>query len=137
MVFINIDMDVVGNWVECCNFFYSGYIDLVVNLVVYDLVCECVEKVNVDLVVDLLLVDLQIYCFLILYKEFDFDDEELICICKVWCGFIVDKYVVLIEVFYVGYVLQYIEIQVKFEDGCQGMILVDFRIVDVKIFKML
>ncbi|AYR24900.1 AMP-dependent synthetase/ligase [Herbaspirillum rubrisubalbicans] len=137
MAFINIDMDAVGNWAERRNLPYSGYTDLAANPAVYELVRDCVEKVNADLVADPLLADSQIHRFLILHKELDPDDEELTRTRKVRRGFIADKYAVLIEALYAGRTSQYIETQVKFEDGRQGMISADLKIAEAKTFKTL
>ncbi len=137
MAFINIDMDAVGNWAERRNLPYSGYTDLAANPAVYELVRECVEKVNADLVADPLLADSQVHRFLILHKELDPDDEELTRTRKVRRGFIAEKYAVLIEALYDGRPSQYIETQVKFEDGRQGMIAADLKIADAKTFKTL
>ncbi|WP_343723604.1 AMP-binding protein, partial [Herbaspirillum seropedicae] len=137
MAFINIDMDAVGNWAERRNLAYSGYTDLAANPAVYALLRECVEKVNADLAADPLLADSQIHRFLILHKELDPDDEELTRTRKVRRGFIADKYAVLIEALYAGRASQYIETQVKFEDGRQGMISADLKIAEAKTFKTL
>ncbi|MFS2115498.1 AMP-dependent synthetase/ligase [Herbaspirillum frisingense] len=137
MAFINIDMDAVGNWAERRNLPYSGYTDLAANPAVYELVRECVEKVNADLVADPLLADSQVHRFLILHKELDPDDEELTRTRKVRRGFIAEKYAVLIEALYDGRTSQYIETQVKFEDGRQGMIAADLKIAEAKTFKTL
>ncbi|MCI1013015.1 AMP-binding protein [Herbaspirillum sp. C7C2] len=137
MAFINIDMDAVGNWAERRNLPYSGYTDLAANPAVYELVRECVEKVNADLVADPLLADSQVHRFLILHKELDPDDEELTRTRKVRRGFIAEKYAVLIEALYDGRASQYIETQVKFEDGRQGMIAADLKIAEAKTFKTL
>ncbi|MBP0600521.1 AMP-binding protein [Herbaspirillum sp. LeCh32-8] len=134
MAFINIDMDAVGNWAERRNLPYSGYTDLASNPAVYELVRECVEKVNADLVADPLLADSQIHRFLILHKELDPDDEELTRTRKVRRGFIADKYAVLIDALYDGKSNQYIETQVKFEDGRQGMISADLKIAEARTF---
>ncbi|TWC71882.1 long-chain fatty acid--CoA ligase [Herbaspirillum sp. SJZ099] len=137
MAFINIDMDAVGNWAERRNLPYSGYTDLAANPAVYELVRECVEKVNADLAADPLLADSQVHRFLILHKELDPDDEELTRTRKVRRGFIADKYAVLIEALYDGRASQYIETQVKFEDGRQGMIAADLKIAEAKTFAAL
>ncbi|OWY29988.1 AMP-dependent synthetase/ligase [Herbaspirillum robiniae] len=134
MAFINIDMDAVGNWAERRNLPYSGYTDLAANPAVYELVRECVEKVNADLVADPLLADSQVHRFLILHKELDPDDEELTRTRKVRRGFIAEKYAVLIEALYAGRTTQYIETQVKFEDGRQGMISADLKIAEARTF---
>ena len=47
--FINIDPEAIGNWAEKRNMPYSGYTDLASRDEVYDLVRECVERVNADL----------------------------------------------------------------------------------------
>jgi long-chain acyl-CoA synthetase len=132
--FINIDMDAVGNWAERRNLAYSSYTDLAAQQAVYALVAGCVEKVNADLVQDPLLAASQIHRFLILHKELDADDDELTRTRKVRRDFIAKKYAVLIDALYGGKQSQYIETQVKFEDGRQGMIAADLQIVDAKTF---
>jgi long-chain acyl-CoA synthetase len=133
-VFINIDMEAVGNWAERRNLPYSGYADLAGQPAVYALIAECVEKVNADLANDSLLSNSQVHRFLILHKELDPDDDELTRTRKVRRGFIAQKYSVLIDALYDGKQRQYIETQVKFEDGRQGMVAADLDIRDVKTF---
>jgi long-chain acyl-CoA synthetase len=132
--FINIDMEAVGNWAERRNLPYTGYTDLAAQSAVYELIADCVEKVNADLADDALLAGSQIHRFLILHKELDPDDDELTRTRKVRRRFIAEKYAVLIEALYAGNARQYIETQVKFEDGRQGMISADLEIRDVKTF---
>jgi long-chain acyl-CoA synthetase len=132
MAFINIDMDAVGNWAERRGLAYSGYTDLASQPAVYDLVADCVARVNADLAADALLSNSQVHRFLILHKELDPDDEELTRTRKVRRGFIADKYAVLIDALYEGRPSQYIETQVRFEDGRQGMVSADLKIRDVK-----
>jgi len=131
---INIDMDAVGNWAERRHLAYSGYTDLAAHASVYALVAECIEKVNADLAQDPLLAGSQIHRFLVLHKELDPDDDELTRTRKVRRAFIAEKYAVLIDALYSGKQSQYIETQVKFEDGRQGMIAADLKIADVRIF---
>mgnify|MGYP003347534018 CR=1 FL=1 len=50
--FINIDLEAVGNWAERRGVVYGGYQELAAKKEVYDLVQECVEKVNRDLAAD-------------------------------------------------------------------------------------
>ncbi len=129
--FINIDMEAVGNWAERRNLPYTGYTDLASQSAVYALIAECVEKVNADLAHDTLLAGSQIHRFLILHKELDPDDDELTRTRKVRRRFIAEKYAVLIDALYAGKARQYIETQVKFEDGRQGMISADLEIRNV------
>ena len=132
--FINIDMEAVGNWAERRNLPYSGYTDLASQPAVYQLIADCVEKVNADLAHDALLSNSQVHRFLILHKELDPDDDELTRTRKVRRRFIAEKYAVLIDALYAGKPRQYIETQVKFEDGRQGMIAADLEIRDVRTY---
>ena len=132
--FINIDMEAVGNWSERRGIAYSGYTDLAAKRETYELIAECVEKVNADLATEALMSGTQIHRFLVLHKELDPDDDELTRTRKVRRRFVADKYKVLIDALYAGQMSQYIETQVKFEDGRQGVVAADLRIVDVKTY---
>jgi long-chain acyl-CoA synthetase len=133
-VLINIDFDAVGNWAERRNLPYAGYTDLAQKPEVYQLIKECVERVNADLSVDALLAGSQVSRFLVLHKELDADDGELTRTNKVRRGFIADKYDVLVGALYGGKTAQYIETQVKFEDGRTGSVNATLRIEDAKTF---
>jgi long-chain acyl-CoA synthetase len=132
--FVNIDMEAVGNWAERRGLAYSGYTDLAGRAEVYDLITECVEKVNAELALDPMLCHSQVRRFLILHKELDPDDDELTRTRKVRRGFIAEKYAVLIDALYSDRKSQFIETQVKFEDGRAGKISADLAIRDVKVY---
>jgi long-chain acyl-CoA synthetase len=133
-VMINIDFDAVGNWAERRNLPYAGYTDLAQKPEVYQLIKECVEKVNADLSVDALLAGSQISRFLVLHKELDADDGELTRTNKVRRGFIADKYQPLIDALYGGKAEQFIETVVKFEDGRSGSVSATLKISDTQTF---
>ncbi len=133
-VMINIDFDAVGNWAERRNLPYAGYTDLAQKPEVYELIRECIEKVNADLATDTLLAGSQVSRFLVLHKELDADDGELTRTNKVRRGFIADKYGVLVEALYGGRTEQYIETQVKFEDGRTGSVSATLKLSDTKTF---
>ena len=133
-VMINIDFDAVGNWAERRNLPYAGYTDLAQKPEVYQLVKECVEQVNADLSVDALLAGSQVSRFLVLHKELDADDGELTRTNKVRRGFIADRYQVLVDALYGGLQSQFIETQVKFEDGRIGKVSATLKIEDTKTF---
>jgi long-chain acyl-CoA synthetase len=133
-VFINIDFDAVGNWAERRNLPYAGYTDLAQKTEVYQLVKECVEKVNADLSADTLLAGSQVSRFLVLHKELDADDGELTRTNKVRRGYIAEKYSALVDALYQGRSSQFIETQVRFEDGRVGSVSATLRIDDAKIF---
>ena len=133
-VMINIDFDAVGNWAERRNLPYAGYTDLAQKPAVYQLVKDCVEKVNADLSADALLAGSQISRFLVLHKELDADDGELTRTNKVRRGFIADKYDVLVDALYGGKAEQFIQTQVKFEDGRTGSVSATLRIENARTF---
>jgi long-chain acyl-CoA synthetase len=134
---INIDFEAVGNWAERRNLPYAGYTDLAGKPEVYELIKDCVEKVNADLASDERLAGSQIHRFLVLHKELDADDGELTRTNKVRRGAVADKYAVLLDALYGGKSEQFIETQVKFEDGRTGIVSATLRIVDTQTFQPL
>ncbi len=135
--FINIDMEAVGNWAERRNIAYSGYTDLAAHASTYELVRDCVEKVNADLAAEAMMADTQIHRFLVLHKELDPDDDELTRTRKVRRKFIAEKYAVLIDALYGGKTSQYITTQVRFEDGRTGAVSADLRICEASTYPAL
>ena len=133
-VMINIDFDAVGNWAERRNLPYAGYADLAQKPEVYELIRDCVEKVNADLAEDSLLAGSQVSRFLVLHKELDADDGELTRTNKVRRGFIAEKYLPLVDALYGGLTTQFIETVVKFEDGRTGSVSATLNISDAKTF---
>jgi long-chain acyl-CoA synthetase len=132
--FINVDPMAVGDWLERRNLSYSGYPDMAGKPEVYELIKECVEKVNADLAADPKLSGSQISRFLVLPKELDADDGELTRTRKVRRNFIADRYAILIDALYGGAQTCHIETVVKYEDGRSGKIEADVRICDAKTF---
>ena len=131
---VNIDFEAVGNWAERRNLPYAGYTDLAGKPEVCQLVRDCIEKVNADLAADEKLAGSQIHRFLVLHKELDADDGELTRTNKVRRGFIAEKYQVLVDALYGGRTEQYIETQVKFEDGRSGTVSATLKILDAHTF---
>jgi long-chain acyl-CoA synthetase len=132
--FVNIDPDAIGNWAEKRNLPYSGYTDLASKPEVYDLVRECVERVNADLAGEPEIAKSQIHRFLILHKELDADDGELTRTRKVRRGYIAEKYASLVAALYDGRDAVHVEAQVKYEDGRSGTFAGDLRIENAKTF---
>jgi long-chain acyl-CoA synthetase len=129
--FINIDLEAVGNWAERRGMPYAGYTDLAQRDEVYQLISQCVSQVNSDLAEDPRLSGSQISRFLILHKELDPDDDELTRTRKVRRAFIAEKYAVLVQALFDGKTHQFVETEVKFEDGRKGMISADIKIQDL------
>ncbi len=132
--FINIDLEAVGNWAERRGLPYAGYTDLAAKPEVYELIRDCVNHVNADLAADAQLGSSQVARFLILHKELDPDDDELTRTRKVRRGFIAQKYAVLVEALFAGKERQYIETEVKFEDGRTGRIAADLVIAGATMY---
>ena len=131
---INIDYEAVGNWAERRGLAYGGYVDLAGKPEVLALVGECIAKVNADLAAEPGMGDTQIARFLVLHKELDPDDDELTRTRKVRRGFIAQKYAVLVDALYGGRREQFVETQVKFEDGRTGVVSATLQIVEAKRF---
>jgi len=134
IAFVNIDFEACGNWAERRNLSYTGYVDLASRPEIYSLIRECVEKVNADLAADSVMSASQIHRFLVLHKELDADDEELTRTRKVRRGFIAQKYQVLVDALYAGRDEQFIETQVRFEDGRTGAVSATLRLENAKTF---
>ena len=132
--FINIDPEAIGNWAEKRNMPYSGYTDLASRDEVYDLVRECIERVNADLSREAEIANSQIHRFLILHKELDADDEELTRTRKVRRGFVGEKYAALVDALYAGRQAVHVEAKVRYEDGRTGTFSADLKIRDAKTF---
>ena len=130
--FINIDYEAVGNWAERRGLAYGGYVDLAGKPEVLTLIADCVQKVNADLAAEVGMADTQIARFLVLHKELDPDDDEMTRTRKVRRGFVAQKYAVLVDALYGGKTEQFIETQVKFEDGRTGSVSATLPIVDAK-----
>ncbi len=132
--FINMDMEAVGNWAEKRGMPYSGYVDLASRDEVYELMRECIEKVNADLAAEPEIAASQIHRFLILHKQLEADDGELTRTSKVRRLHVGEKYATLVDALYAGKQMVHIEAQVRYEDGRTGSISADLKIRDAKVF---
>jgi len=132
-IFVNIDFEAVGDWAERRGLVYTGYIDLAGKREVLDLVAGCVDGVNADLAADPQLAASQIHRFLVLHKELDPDDDELTRTRKVRRRFIADKYAVLVDAMYADRQSQYVQTQVKFEDGRSGVVSATLAIREARV----
>ena len=130
-VFVNIDLEAVGNWAEKRNIPYASYQELAARTEVIDLIQENLQKVNVDLVADSHLAGSQIRRFLVLPKELDADDGELTRTLKVRRRFVAERYEALIDALYSDKDRFSMQVQVVFEDGRTGTISADLELRDV------
>ncbi len=128
--FVNIDFEAVGHWAERRGIAYGGYVDLAGKPEVVALVGECVAAVNADLATEPGMAATQIARFLVLHKELDADDDELTRTRKVRRGFVAQKYALLVDALYAGRTEQFVETQVRFEDGRSGSVAATLAIRD-------
>ena len=132
-VFINIDLEAMGNFAERIGLSYSGYTDLSQRDEVYDLIRQNVEEVNQDLTRDSNLASSQIKRFIVLHKELDADDGELTRTRKVRREFVGEKYRKLIDALYSDQQHVEVESEVTFEDGSKGSISADLKIYSLQV----
>jgi long-chain acyl-CoA synthetase len=130
-VFINIDLEAVGNWAEKRNIPYASYQELAERREVIDLIEENLQKVNMDLAADEHLSGSQIRRFLVLPKELDADDGELTRTRKVRRRFVAERYASLIDALFSDKKSFSMEVQVMFEDGRTGMVRSNLELRDV------
>src|SRR5690606_18761990 len=88
----------------------------------------CVEQVNAALAQDPKLSASQVSRFLILHKDLDPDADGLTRTRKARRAFIARNYAVLVEALFQGRPSQFIETEVKYDDGRTGRISADLRI---------
>ena len=132
-VFINIDLEAMGNFAERIGLSYSGYTDLSQRDEVYDLIRQNVEEVNQDLTRDSNLASSQNRRFIVLHKELDADDGELTRTRKVRREFVGEKYRKLIDALYSDQQHVEVESEVTFEDGSKGSISADLKIYSLQV----
>jgi long-chain acyl-CoA synthetase len=132
--FVNIDPDAIGNWAEKRNMPYSGYTDLASRDEIYELIRECIERVNADLAAQPEIANSQIHRFLILHKELDADDGELTRTRKVRRGFLGEKYASLVDALYGSGSSVRVQAQIRYEDGRTGTYSGELKIREARTF---
>jgi len=133
-IFINIDLEAVGNWAERHNIAYASYQELAAQPQIREILKSHIEAVNRDLASDPKLAGSQIHRFLVLHKELDPDDGELTRTRKVRRGFVAEKYQTLVDALYSGAERAHVETEVTFEDGRKGSVAADIDIVAAETF---
>jgi len=129
---LNIDLTAVGNWAERNNIAYGSYQELAGHPLVYDMLAQHVEEVNLSLANEKALAGAQVRRFLVLHKELDADDGEVTRTQKVRRAFIAERYAPLVHALYSGANEADIATEVTFEDGHKGVLRARVKIRDVK-----
>ncbi|MFU0506967.1 AMP-binding protein [Pseudaminobacter sp. NGMCC 1.201702] len=132
-VFVNIDLQAVGNWAERNNIAYASYQELAGHPEVYKIIAGHVDETNLRLSKEPMMAGAQIRRFLVLHKELDADDGELTRTLKVRRAFVAERYAPLVTALYDGSTEQYIETEMTYEDGRKGTVRATVRIMDAKI----
>jgi len=126
--FLNIDLEAVGDWAERHNLAYASYQELAAQTPVYDLLQDCIERMNRDLAAEPAVAASQIRRFLILHKELDADDGELTRTRKVRRRIVAARYQPLVDALYSDKPAGRIETEITFEDGRKGRMRAELRI---------
>jgi long-chain acyl-CoA synthetase len=133
-VFVDLDVDAVGNWADKQGLSYTGYADLAAHDEVYGLVAEVIAHANAALAVDPALARSQIHRFLVLHKRLEADDGELTRMRKVRRDVIAQRFGSLVEALYGGGSHGRVDAEVRYEDGSVGIVSADVKIGEAKTF---
>ena len=124
---ICIDYKNTGKWAEEHRLGYTTYTDLASKSEVYDLIEREVVRVN-----RVLPEKARVQKFLLLYKEFDPDDEELTRTRKLRRKFIAQRYTQEIEALYSEAGQVHVESEIRYQDGKVATIKTDLQIRRMK-----
>lgn len=123
---ICLDYDVCGKWADEEGINYTSYMELSQKPEIYDLVATQVRTVNKDLPPAA-----KINKFVMLYKEFDADDDELTRTRKLRRSFVMARYQEIVDALYSDADTIHIDTKIKYEDGREARIVTDLRIQEV------
>lgn len=121
-----IDFDNVSNWAERRAIPYTTFADLSQREPVIELVREAVEGVNGSLPPAG-----RVRRFVLMHKEFDADEAEMTRSRKLRRGFLYERYGEIIEAMYDGREKIHVAAQVRYQDGSEGLIETDVKIVSL------
>jgi len=91
-VLVDAEPAAVGRWAGKRGMIYTGHADLVSREEVYDLIADCIAKVNASLAADTALARCQIQRFAILHRELSAEDGLLTHTGKLRRGAIAERY---------------------------------------------
>lgn len=120
---ICIDFEIVGKWAESRRLAYTTYADLASREAIYDIIQEELALVNESLPEAA-----RICKFVLLYKEFDADDDELTRTRKVRRRFVAEKYSDIVEGMYLEKDIIRVETMVTYQDGNVKQLKTDIKV---------
>ncbi|MBV7331237.1 hypothetical protein KFU94_23970 [Chloroflexi bacterium TSY] len=122
-----IDYENSGQWAERRNIGFTTFADLSQKPEIYQLVQEAVVEVNESLPPDG-----RVQRFVLMHKEFDADEAEMTRTRKLRRGLLTDRYAEIIEAMYNNKVKVSVQSPVRYQDGREGLIETEIRIMDVQ-----
>ena len=121
---IIINFDNAGNWAEEQGIAFTTFADLSQKAEVCELIRQAVEDVNVNLPPTS-----RVRRFVLLHKEFDADESEMTRSRKLRRDVLYARYADMIETMYAGLDWIHVRTPVRYQDGSEGVIETDLRIV--------
>ncbi|MCB8945868.1 MAG: AMP-binding protein [Ardenticatenaceae bacterium] len=123
---IIMDFDNVGHWAEKSGIGYTTFTDLSQKKEVYALIQEAVNEVNGTLPEGA-----RIRRFVLMHKEFDADEAEMTRSRKLKRNVLSEKYGNIVEAMYAGQQAIKVRAAVKYQDGSEGFVETDVRVMTV------
>ena len=121
---IIINFDNVSNWAEKQGIAFTTFADLSQKAEVCELIRQAVKDVNANLPPTS-----TVRRFVLLHKEFDADESEMIRSRKLRRDVLYARYAEMIEAMYTGEERIHVQAPVRYRDGRAGVIETDIRIV--------
>tara|TARA_B100001057_G_scaffold190138_1_gene190900 strand:- start:28 stop:534 length:507 start_codon:yes stop_codon:yes gene_type:complete len=123
---ICIRFSVLSKWAEAKRIAFTTYSDLSSKAEIQQLIIKEVEKVN-----NTLPEKQKIKKCVLLYKEFDADDDELTRTKKLRRNFVIEKYQDIVEAIYKNDKVIHIDTQIKLQDGGTQKIKTNLKIIEM------
>ena len=120
-----INFDNVGSWAERQGISFTTFADLAQRAEVYELIRQAVDGVNAEMPPFS-----RVRRFVLLPKEFDADESEMTRSRKLRRDVLYTRYNEMIEAMYAGQERIQVQTAVRYQDGSEGVIETDLRIVD-------
>ncbi len=124
---ICIRYSVLSKWAENKRIAFTTYSDLSAKKEISSLIRKEVEKVNSTLPEKQ-----KIKKFVLLYKEFDADDDELTRTKKLRRNFVIEKYVDIVNAIYSEKKVIDIDTEIQLQDGGKQRIRTDLEIIELE-----
>ena len=122
---IIINFENVSSWAERQGIAFTTFADLAQKAEVSELVRQAVEEVNADLPPTS-----RVERFVLMHKEFDADESEMTRSRKLRRDVLYERYAEMIEMMYAGQEWIQVQTPVRYQDGSEGVIETELRIVD-------